>query len=130
VRTVHLTCAAPLPAIVALCEDLALHDWLLTRVLRIVEPSCIGAPSATEALARLRPAIDHLLHLWMPGARVDTALLPVWEALERRLGFTLQWQTLVARIRDQLAVHTLETLNLLRSDSSVENGGGPVEGTR
>lgn len=131
-RTFSLSSDAPLSAIVELCEDLALHDWVLTTVLRIVERSQIGALTGAEVLARLRPAIDHLLHLWMPGARVASVLLPVWESLERRPGFSLQWQATVSRIRDQLAVHTLETLNMLRPNGSewIQNGGGSVGGVR
>lgn len=120
--------AVPLRSIVELCEDLALHDWVLTTVLRIVERSQIGALTGPEVLARLRPAIDHLLHLWMPGARVASSLLSFWDSLERRPGFSLQWQATVSRIRDQLAVHTLETLSRLRSvvPERAENGGGSV----
>jgi hypothetical protein len=129
-RTFRVHSPAPLPAVVELCEDLALHDWVLTTVLRIVERTRIGAVTGPEVLTRLRPAIDHLLHLWMPGARVDAVLLPVWESLERRPGFSLQWRALVARIRDQLAVHTLETLSRLRQTEKVENGGGSVGGVR
>lgn len=97
-------------AVVEFCEDLALHDWVLTTLLHIVDRSNLGTAHGPEALARLRPVIDHLLHLWMPGARTARALLPLWEGLERRPGFTRQWQTTVTRIRDWLAVHTLEML--------------------
>jgi hypothetical protein len=46
----------------------------------------------------------------MPSARVDDLLSPFWESLDRRPGFTRQWQSLVDRVRDQLAVHTLAFL--------------------
>jgi hypothetical protein len=132
-RTFRVSCdAVPMRSIVELCEDLAMHDWVLTTVLRIVERSQIGTSTGPEVLARLRPAIDHLLHLWMPGARVVTSLLSFWENLERRPGFSLQWQATVSRIRDQLAVHTLETLSRLPRTRSeqFDNGGGSVGGTR
>jgi hypothetical protein len=121
---------APIQAVVELCEDLALHDWLLTTVLWIVERSQIGASPSENVLARLRPAIDHLLHLWMPGARVVDALRGVWADLDRRPGFTPQWQSLVARIRDQLSVATFERLSQLRPTmfERLASGGGSVGG--
>lgn len=90
-----------------MAEDLALHDWLLTTLLRIIDRSRIGAEPGTRVVERLRPAIDHLLHLWMPAARLDQALAGMWENLERHPGFTRQWNASVARIRDQVAVNTL-----------------------
>ena len=116
------------PEVVELCEDLALHDWVLSTVSQLVERSGIGSTDGPETLTKLRPAIDHLLHLWMPGARVADSLRPLWESLERWPGFTKQWQSTVARIRDQIAVHTLGMLSRLRTAAPelVENGGGSV----
>jgi hypothetical protein len=124
--------SAPIQSIVELCEDLALHDWLLTTVLRIVDRSQIGAAASGDVLARLRPAIDHLLHLWMPGARVDAALRGIWDDLDRRPGFTPQWQSTVARIRDQLSVATFERLSSPRPTMSEQltSGGGSDGGAR
>jgi hypothetical protein len=99
-------------SIVDLCEDLALHDWLLTTLLSLMESSLTGPGTRAQRISRLRPAIDTLLHLWMPAARVDEALLQVWQSLERRPGFTRQWEASVSRIRDQM---TLGTLALLES---------------
>lgn len=106
VRTVRLT----LPAIdraevIGFCEDLALHDWVLSTVLRWVERS------GTRPVEELRPAIDHLLNLWMPGAHVSESLLPFWESLERRPGFTRQWETMVSHIRDRLMSTMVATRN-------------------
>ncbi|WP_204073913.1 SCO2521 family protein [Planotetraspora phitsanulokensis] len=110
-RTVRLVHTGEFtPAVVDLCEDLALHDWLLTALLVIIERARIGGTPGPEAAAKLAPAVDHLLHLWMPSARVDDLLSPYWESLDRRPGFTRQWQSLVDRVRDQLAVHTLAFL--------------------
>jgi hypothetical protein len=110
-RTVRLVHAGEFtPAVVDLCEDLALHDWLLTALLVIIERARIGGTPGPEAAVKLAPAVDHLLHLWMPSARVDDLLSPFWESLDRRPGFTRQWQSLVDRVRDQLAVHTLAFL--------------------
>ncbi|MFF4757186.1 SCO2521 family protein [Streptomyces sp. NPDC001292] len=105
--------------IAGLCDDLALHDWLLTTVVRMLDGISLGAapPSARNragagedrpAVVRaLRPAVDHLLHLWMPRARVAKDLAPLWEALEERPGFSRQWQAMVQRIRDQLTLHAI-----------------------
>ncbi|GIH69359.1 hypothetical protein Mth01_16120 [Sphaerimonospora thailandensis] len=98
------------PAVAELCEDLALHDWLLTTLLVIVERALTGGAPGPEAVAKLTPAVDHLLHLWMPAARVDETLTPLWESLERYPGFTRQWQSLVDRIRDQISVNMLTLL--------------------
>jgi hypothetical protein len=109
-RTLQLRCEPHQAGAVAqLCEDLALHDWLLTTLLEQVERSRIGTGSE-HTIDRLRPAVDHLLHLWMPGARVDPALLGLWEGLDRRPGFSRQWRVLVDRVRDQLALSTVTLL--------------------
>lgn len=94
-------------AAAGLCEDLALHDWLLTTLQRMVGRSRLGSADGRDAVLALRPAVDHLLHLWMPKARVDRTLGPLWEVLEREPGFTRQWQTMVQRIRDQLALQAI-----------------------
>lgn len=94
----------------ALCDDLALHDWLLTTVVRMLDGIRLGATPTQDAGAvvrALRPAVDHLLHLWMPRARVTRDLAPLWDPLEERPGFTRQWQALVQRIRDQLTLHAI-----------------------
>jgi hypothetical protein len=107
VRTVAVTVPAGAAGhVLELCEDLALHDWLLTALLQIIDRGRIGALPRGEVVRRLAPAVDHLLHLWMPAARVDRSLLGVWESIERRPGFTRQWQAGVDRVRDQVAVST------------------------
>ncbi|MCY1144749.1 SCO2521 family protein [Actinoplanes sp. Pm04-4] len=113
-RTVEVRVADDLmPGVIGLCEDLALHDWLLTTVARLLDNTLTtrryGHVQRTELL---RPAVDYFLHLWMPGARVDESLTSVWESLERRPGFTRQWDTSVARIRDQINLTTIELLRL------------------
>jgi hypothetical protein len=99
--------------VVELCEDLALHDWLLTSLLRILERSQIGAIPRGEVVHRLAPAVDHLLHLWMPAVRVNQSLLGVWESIERWPGFSRQWRASVDRVRDQVAVSTLALYNAI-----------------
>ncbi|MBP2707025.1 hypothetical protein JOL79_24880 [Microbispora sp. RL4-1S] len=113
VRTVRIAHPEPFtPALAALCEDLALHDWLLTTLLVLVERAGIGSAPGAQAAAKLAPAVDHLLHLWMPGAHVGESLAPYWESLDRRPGFTRQWRTLEDRVRDQVALNTLTLLSI------------------
>lgn len=112
-RTVELRVPGSVPAaaVAGLCEDLAMHDWLLTTVVRMLENSRLGAADGPAAILALRPAVDHLLHLWMPRAHVDRTLRHLWEVLEREPGFTRQWQTMVQRVRDQLAVQAIPLLH-------------------
>ncbi|MFD4571085.1 SCO2521 family protein [Streptomyces sp. NPDC058417] len=97
----------PPAAVAALCEDLALHDWLLTTVGDKLDGLRLGSGDGRAALRTLRPLVDHLLHLWMPRARTDRALDALWHALEEAPGFSRQWAALSQRIRDQLAVQLL-----------------------
>ncbi|MFD8448358.1 SCO2521 family protein [Streptomyces coelicoflavus] len=113
-RTVRLRVPETIPVsdLALLCDDLALHDWLLTTVARMLDglrPGTSTAEDAGAVVRTLRPAVDHLLHLWMPGARVTRELAALWDPLEERPGFTRQWQALVQRIRDQLALHAVPT---------------------
>jgi hypothetical protein len=96
----------------ALAEDVALHDWLLSTLLEIIGKSAVGTVERGAALERLLPAIDYLLHLWMPAARGDDLSADVWAALDRRPGFSRQWDTLVHRIRDQLSVGAVAALTV------------------
>jgi hypothetical protein len=97
-----------LPAIADMCADLALHDWLLTCLQSLIEGSDIGAVDRAQVARRFGPAIDHLLHLWMPAARVDRS---IWDAVERRPGLSRQWEASVNRIRDQVAAGTVDLLS-------------------
>ncbi|WP_225836924.1 SCO2521 family protein [Streptomyces sp. NK08204] len=102
-------------AVAGLCEDLALHDWLLTTVGHKLDGLPLGPANGAGALKTLGPLVEHLLHVWMPRARVDPALGPLWQTLEQRPGFTRQWQNLVQRLRDQMALRAL----LPRSDEAL-----------
>lgn len=103
-RTLRLAVKADTDKVLQLCEDLALHDWLLTTLLDLIERGQRKAGRPAEMVESLRPAVEHLLHLWLPGAHVDESLLSLWEGFERRPGFSRQWDVSVNRIRDQLAV--------------------------
>jgi hypothetical protein len=91
-------------SLAAVAEDVALHDWLITTLMDITRKAAIGVLPRQETLGRLVPAIDYLLHLWMPKARGDELSDEVWAMLEHRGGFSRQWESLVYRIRDQLSV--------------------------
>lgn len=116
VRTLELTAREnQLGLAVRFCEDFALHDWLLTTLGQIIEQAdrarAKGARAkGGEPIEILSPAIERLLHLWMPGAHVDPVMRTLWGALEQRPGFSLQWNAQVARIRDQIALQTLQAL--------------------
>jgi hypothetical protein len=97
--------------VVDLCEDLALHDWLLTALEELIDRSQIGSGPPALVVDQLKPAIDQLLHLWMPAARLDPALVELWQSLERRPGFSRQWRASVDRVRDQLTVSTIALLS-------------------
>jgi hypothetical protein len=117
-RTVRLPIRSLDVTVVAeLCEDLALHDWLLTTLLSLIERSRIGFGSRSGVLERLQPAVDFLLHLWMPAARTDGALTDLWEGVEQGSGLSRQWQVNVDRVRDQLALGTMERLSAGTSGS-------------
>lgn len=108
-RTLRLTAGArDAGAVAEACADVALHDWLLTSLHLLIEGSDIGAVPRSQVVRRFGPAIDHLLHLWMPAARVDRR---VWEAVDRRPGMTRQWVASVNRIRDQVAAGTMAMLS-------------------
>lgn len=121
-RTVRLRVPAGTPweETERFCEDLALHDWLLTTLVEKIERSLLGSVDGRRALRALSPAVDHLLHAWMPGAGLDPALAGLWEVLEREPGFTRQWQALVQRIRDQMALRAV----VFHGDRSTTGNGG------
>jgi hypothetical protein len=111
-RLLRITAAAGDPEAIATAgEDLALHDWLLTTLLEAVRKAAIGIIPRAEAIDRLVPAIDHLLHLWMPRARPNEVTDRMWQVLEHTPGFTRQWETVVHRIRDQLSVAAVAALS-------------------
>ncbi|BCB78511.1 SCO2521 family protein [Phytohabitans flavus] len=101
---------------VRLCEDLARHDWLLTTLLRLLERSGIGVNARRRVVHRLRPAVDHLLHLWMPAARIPEQFLPLWQLLEQRSGLSRQWLACVQRVRDQMDAGAIPSLDLPDDD--------------
>ena len=110
-RTVRLRTDQSDPhALADFCTDLALHDWLLSTLLDLVDRAMARTRPATEVVALLRPAVDHLVHTWMPAAHVDRALARLWQDFDHQWGFSSQWQKTVERIRDQLSMGIIEAL--------------------
>jgi hypothetical protein len=112
-RTVRLRTPEPNPrALADFFADLALHDWLLSTLLDIVDRAVARSRPPAELISMLRPGIDSLVHAWMPAAHVSKALDRIWQELDLRSGFSLQWQKTVERIRDQLSVGLIEALRI------------------
>ncbi|WP_432983567.1 SCO2521 family protein [Dactylosporangium sp. CA-233914] len=110
-RTLIVRCEpADLGVVGDFCDDVALHDWLLATLLHLVEDGRNAVPDDLARIARLRPAVEHLLHLWMPGARLTDSVAQLWRGLEDRPGLTRQWRSCVDRIRDQLTLGMLAHL--------------------
>ena len=109
VRTVRLN-ASPgdLPMAMRFCEDLALHDWLLTTVTHALGQADRATARGRDPVEVLQPIVDQLVPLWTPGSHVDPVMRPLWEGLERHPGFTHQWQLLVARMRDKIAYRMIQ----------------------
>jgi hypothetical protein len=119
VRTVELTMPEDQLSLAArFCEDFALHDWLLTTVAQVIEQADRAEIAGREAIDILSPAVKRLLHLWMPGAYVDPAMRMLWDAFERRSGFSLQWNAQATQIRDWIRLRTLQALECVRHSSS------------
>ncbi len=113
-RTVRLrTDEADPRALADFCADLALHDWLLSALLDLVDRAVARSRPAAELIGLLRPGVDHLVHAWMPAAHVSRTLIGIWHDFDLRSGFSLQWQKTVERIRDQLSVGIIEALQPL-----------------
>ncbi|MFI6871132.1 SCO2521 family protein [Nocardia sp. NPDC050406] len=91
------------------CEDLAAHDWLLTTLSAALADADRSGPGR-DAVVALNPLLEQLVHLWMPGAHTPTRLRELWTRLESDPGFSRQWSAQVGRLRDRLAVATLEAL--------------------
>jgi hypothetical protein len=107
--------AAQLPHVVALCEDLALHDWLLTTMISLVRSVQSGKMSAKQKTDQLMPVLEHLIHLWLPAARVPDEVMSVWRDIESHPGFSRQWNTAVEWVRDQITVGSVALLQAAAS---------------
>lgn len=111
-RTIELVVAADqLGLAQRFCEDVALHDWLLTMLGSTIDQAARGDDARTDMLSA---AVERVVHLWMPGAHVNPAMQALWDKLERQPGFSRQWGAQVAQIRDLVALRTLKALEQAR----------------
>ncbi|MET7769689.1 SCO2521 family protein [Nocardia sp. NPDC005366] len=92
------------------CEDLAVHDWLLTVMAELLDEADHFPSRSPKRIDTLAPALEHLTGLWMPGGHTPTLVRALWKELQNDPGFTRQWTTLVSRLRDNIAVATLDAL--------------------
>lgn len=111
-RTLRAEAAsADVADIAEFCGDLALHDWILSTVVGHLDELAGAAPE--RELAEFGVILSRLRHLWMPAARVSPELSVLWREFEAKPGFTRQWRSLVARMRDHIALHTAQQLGVL-----------------
>jgi hypothetical protein len=112
VRTVQITVRdiGELAAAQQFCADLAVHDWLLTAVVNAVEEADRYDTASPDSARVLGAVLEHLAHLWMPGAHTPTQLHGLWQQLEVRPGFTRDWESRVHQLRNRLSVATLAAL--------------------
>ncbi|MGX1771673.1 SCO2521 family protein [Nocardia brasiliensis] len=110
-RTVRLT-LGPQDAAVAqrFCEDLAIHDWLLTTIGQVADRGARADHETEMVLEQLVPVLEQLVPLWMPGAHTVPQLRRLWEGLEADPGFTRQWTARVGQLRDRMTTATLRAL--------------------
>ncbi|ROO89333.1 hypothetical protein EDD29_7023 [Actinocorallia herbida] len=103
--------------VMGLILDFALHDWLLSTVEDVVARADLESEASDRALRRLRPVLVHLLHHWMPAARVGDDLLPVFEALDRARGLSRRWDNAVRRIRDRFRLAEIQSVAAATAES-------------
>ncbi|NUP45896.1 MAG: hypothetical protein HOW97_01065, partial [Catenulispora sp.] len=93
-----------LPTMTRFCEELALHQWLLTVFSQAEDIATRLAAREPDPLAVLRRALGLLGDLWEPPLYLDTNMKTLWRALEERAALTRQFQASVARIRDRISL--------------------------
>lgn len=96
--------ATDLPDALRLCQDIAVHDWLLTVIdarVRAAEGLDDG-----QQVTVLAPVLEHLAHLWMPGAQVPAAMRAPWRDLQAAANFSKQWTARVEQVQRRIEVAT------------------------
>lgn len=104
-----------LRAVQRFCEDLAMHDWLLTVLTEVIDEAEMAQLSHSSPAQVLTPLLEHLVHLWLPGAFTPPVLRGLWAGLEADPGFSLQWNARIGQLRDRIAVATLGALSRSQS---------------
>ncbi|WP_280318212.1 SCO2521 family protein [Nocardia wallacei] len=109
-RSVRVTVAArDVDAAQRFCEDLAVHDWLLTTITQLLRDAD-RFESSSDASILLAPMLEQLVPLWMPGAHTPPPLRALWAELEAAPGFTRQWSARAEQLRDRMMTATLNAL--------------------
>ncbi|WP_433759323.1 SCO2521 family protein [Nocardia sp. CA-135398] len=116
VRTVLITVRteAELADVQRFCEDLAVHDWLLSVTAAALEQSDLFAPGSAESVAVLAPVLHHLAHLWVPGAHTPPALRGLWTQLNTDPDFTAGRRALIDQLHNRVLVATLDAVRHTR----------------
>jgi hypothetical protein len=100
---------------VRLCESIAYHDWLLSTLLRRMDPGGSAATGSTF-IDHVRPMLEYLIHLWMPKAHISSDGGQIWDGFEKSIGFSKQWDTAVEHIRDLMFVNLTRALSELKPE--------------
>ncbi|MFD3506420.1 SCO2521 family protein [Nocardia sp. NPDC058666] len=105
-RTLRVTVreATDLPDALRFCQDVAVHDWLLT----VIDAKVLAAEAFSDGqqVAVLAPVFEHLAHLWMPGAQVPAAMRAPWRDLQAAANFSKQWTARVEQVQRRIEVAT------------------------
>ncbi len=72
----------------------------------------IGSGDRGAVIEAVRPALDYLVHLWMPAVQIDPMLYQFWAELDDHAGLDKQWRTTVSRIRDQFVIASVAQTKL------------------
>ncbi|MET8649547.1 SCO2521 family protein [Nocardia aurea] len=100
------------------CEDLAVHDWLLTAVTDAVERADLAGPGAAAADI-IGPVLHHLAHLWVPGAHTPPELRGLWGQLREEPDFTAGWRATIDHLRNRMLLSIWNTLRHNRIGNEV-----------
>ncbi|MGV9677583.1 SCO2521 family protein [Nocardia sp. NPDC003482] len=92
------------------CEDLAVHDWLLTTLTNLLATADCYGYVKHDPVTILAPVLEQIVPLWMPGAHTPGRLESLWQEVEDDPGFSRQWSSRVNQLRDRMATATYDLL--------------------
>ncbi|MEV6275248.1 SCO2521 family protein [Nocardia sp. NPDC051832] len=101
---------AELAGVPRFCEDLGVHDWLLTLGSAALADTGLEAADSGHRMRVLAPVLTQLAHLWMPGAHAPVDLRDLWDGLQENPGFTREWQAISDQLRDRMSLALFESL--------------------
>ncbi len=88
------------------CEDLALHDWLLTAIAATIERADLAGPASAASTDILATFLQNLAHLWAPGAHTPEPMRKLWRQLQDEPDFTADWRRSIDHLRHRMMVAT------------------------